>query len=55
MVNRIHLNRDAYKGDKNHGGVDNGTVVVLWKWNNGDNQKCCAALLLLCIINYMFF
>lgn len=32
MVNRIHLNRDAYKGDKNHGGVD---MALLLCFGNG--------------------
>lgn len=39
MVNNIHLNLDAFNGDKNQGGVHDGTVVVLWEWKKGDNQK----------------
>lgn len=39
MVNNIHLNMDAYHGDKNSGGVHDGTTIVLWQWNKGDNQR----------------
>lgn len=39
MVNNIYLNFDAFHGDKDHGGVHDGTTVVLWKWCNGDNQS----------------
>ncbi|EEF36956.1 conserved hypothetical protein [Ricinus communis] len=39
MVNNIHLNVDAFHGDKKSGGVHNGTTIVLWKWNKGDNQR----------------
>ncbi|KAM7250002.1 hypothetical protein ACFE04_021885 [Oxalis oulophora] len=38
MVNDIHLNVDAFHGDKKSGGVHDGTAIVLWKWNKGDNQ-----------------
>ncbi|XP_022156229.1 ricin B-like lectin R40G3 [Momordica charantia] len=38
MVNNIHLNVDAYHGDKYSGGVHDGTQIVLWKWKEGDNQ-----------------
>ncbi|MED6167807.1 hypothetical protein PIB30_006087 [Stylosanthes scabra] len=38
MVNNIRLNVDAYHGDKRSGGVRDGTPIVLWQWNNGDNQ-----------------
>ncbi|CAL0332939.1 unnamed protein product [Lupinus luteus] len=38
MVNNIHLNLDAYHGDKNSGSVHEGTTVVLREWNKGDNQ-----------------
>ncbi|XVE62646.1 hypothetical protein DITRI_Ditri06bG0135600 [Diplodiscus trichospermus] len=38
MVNNIGLNMDAFHGDKTSGGVHNGTTIVLWPWNNGDNQ-----------------
>ncbi|KAF7801504.1 ricin B-like lectin R40G3 [Senna tora] len=38
MVNNIHLNVDAFHGDKKSGGVHDGTTIVLWKWNKGDNQ-----------------
>ncbi|KAL1352485.1 hypothetical protein HN51_016479, partial [Arachis hypogaea] len=38
MVNNIRLNVDAYQGDKRSGGVHDGTTIVLWEWNNGDNQ-----------------
>ncbi|XP_068638275.1 ricin B-like lectin R40G3 [Aristolochia californica] len=39
MVNNILLNLDAFNGDKNHGGVHDGTVAVLWEWKKGDNQR----------------
>ncbi|KAL8466620.1 hypothetical protein ACS0TY_035607 [Phlomoides rotata] len=39
MVNNIRLNVDAFNGDKNHGGVHDGTAVVLWEWKKGDNQR----------------
>ncbi|KAB5512139.1 hypothetical protein DKX38_029167 [Salix brachista] len=38
MVNNIHLNVDAFHGDTKSGGVHDGTTIVLWKWNKGDNQ-----------------
>jgi hypothetical protein len=39
MVNNIHLNFDAFHGDKDHGGVHDGTTVVLWEWCKGPNQS----------------
>ncbi|XP_038979928.1 uncharacterized protein LOC103702207 [Phoenix dactylifera] len=39
MVNNIGLNFDAFHGDEDHGGVHDGTTVVLWKWLKGKNQK----------------
>lgn len=39
MVNNIRLNFDAFHGDKNHGGVKDGTILVLWEWLKGDNQR----------------
>ncbi|XP_011622435.1 ricin B-like lectin R40G3 [Amborella trichopoda] len=39
MVDNICLNLDAFHGDKNHGGVHDGTVAVLWEWTKGDNQR----------------
>ena len=39
MVNNIRLNIDAFNGDKNHGGVYDGTTIVLWEWKKGDNQR----------------
>ncbi|KAJ4764334.1 Ricin B-like lectin R40C1 [Rhynchospora pubera] len=39
MVNNIYLNFDALNGDKDHGGVRDGTGLVLWKWCEGDNQR----------------
>jgi hypothetical protein len=39
MVNNIYLNFDAFHGDKAHGGVHDGTEVVLWEWAKGDNQR----------------
>ncbi|CAN1233565.1 Ricin B-like lectin EULS3 [Linum perenne] len=38
MVNNIRLNVDAFHGDKKSGGVRDGTTIVLWQWNKGDNQ-----------------
>ncbi|OAY84119.1 hypothetical protein ACMD2_08321 [Ananas comosus] len=39
MVNNIYLNFDAFHGDKDHGGVKDGTKLVLWEWCEGDNQR----------------
>lgn len=39
MVNNIRLNFDAFHGDKDHGGVHDGTTVVLWSWAKGKNQR----------------
>ncbi|CAO2185238.1 unnamed protein product [Urochloa humidicola] len=39
MVNNIYLNFDALHGDKDHGGVRDGTTLVLWDWCEGDNQR----------------
>lgn len=39
MVNNIRLNVDAFHGDKKSGGVHDGTTIVLWEWNKGDNQR----------------
>ncbi|XP_073142318.1 ricin B-like lectin R40G3 [Henckelia pumila] len=39
MVNNIKLNVDAFNGDANHGGVHDGTTIVLWEWKKGDNQR----------------
>ncbi|XAR68679.1 hypothetical protein NMG60_11003894 [Bertholletia excelsa] len=39
MINNIRLNVDAFHGDKNHGGVYDGTTIVLWEWKKGDNQR----------------
>ncbi|KAM1196631.1 hypothetical protein ACFX2I_008334 [Malus domestica] len=39
MVNNIHLNVDAFHGDKKSGGVHDGTTIVLWNKNKGDNQR----------------
>ncbi|XP_062113660.1 ricin B-like lectin EULS3 [Humulus lupulus] len=39
MVNNIRLNVDAFHGDKHSGGVHDGTTIVLWQWNKGDNQR----------------
>ncbi|KAL6986912.1 hypothetical protein U1Q18_012677 [Sarracenia purpurea var. burkii] len=39
MVNNIRLNVDAFNGDKNHGGVHDGTTILLWEWKKGDNQR----------------
>ena len=39
MVNNIYLNFDAFHGDKDHGGLHDGTAIALWKWCEGDNQR----------------
>ncbi|CAN6343203.1 unnamed protein product [Urochloa humidicola] len=39
MVNNIYLNFDAFHGVEEHGGIRDGTAVVLWEWNEGDNQS----------------
>ena len=39
MVNNTRLNFDAFHGDKDHGGVHDGTGVVLWEWCKGENQS----------------
>ncbi|KAH0470424.1 hypothetical protein IEQ34_000147 [Dendrobium chrysotoxum] len=39
MVNNISLNFDAFNGDEDHGGVHEGTVIVLWEWLKGKNQR----------------
>lgn len=38
-VTNIHLHLDACKGVKEYGGVHDGTEIILWEWNDGDNQK----------------
>ncbi|KMZ71010.1 hypothetical protein ZOSMA_18G01080 [Zostera marina] len=38
-VNDISLNFDAFNGDKDHGGVRDGTKLTLWDWWSGDNQQ----------------
>lgn len=39
MINNVRLNVDAYHGDSKSGGVRDGTLIVLWDWNKGDNQR----------------
>ncbi|MQL72904.1 hypothetical protein Taro_005239, partial [Colocasia esculenta] len=39
MVNNTSLNFDALHGDDDHGGVHDGTTVVLWEWWKGKNQR----------------
>lgn len=39
MVNNILLNFDAFNGDEDHGGVHDGTFIVLWEWVKGKNQR----------------
>ncbi|KAG9134880.1 hypothetical protein Leryth_001223 [Lithospermum erythrorhizon] len=39
MVNNIRLNVDALNGDPQHGGVHDGTKIVLWEWKKGPNQR----------------
>ncbi|XP_076930267.1 ricin B-like lectin R40G3 isoform X2 [Bidens hawaiensis] len=43
MVNHIKLNVDAWHGDKDHGGVRDGTKIYLYKWTEGDNQRWMTA------------
>ena len=38
MINNIRLNVDAFHDGKKSG-VHNGTVIGLWEWTKGDNQK----------------
>lgn len=38
MVNNIGLNLDAFQGDRNDGGIREGTSAMLWKWNKQENQ-----------------
>ncbi|XP_020219639.1 LOW QUALITY PROTEIN: ricin B-like lectin EULS3 [Cajanus cajan] len=39
MVNNIRFNMDACCGDKESGGTHDGTTIILWDWNHGDNQQ----------------
>ena len=39
MVNNIKLNVDAWNGDKNHGGVRDGTKIYLYEWKKDSNQR----------------
>lgn len=39
MVNNVRLNLDAFHGDEKSGGVHDGTTIVLWQWNKGNNQR----------------
>ncbi|KAH6788424.1 hypothetical protein C2S51_003430 [Perilla frutescens var. frutescens] len=39
MVSNIKLNVDAFNGDKKHGGVHDGTRIVLWEWKKDANQR----------------
>lgn len=43
MVNKIKLNLDAWNGDKDHGGVKDGTTVALWDWTKEENQRWTTA------------
>ncbi|KAL8245402.1 hypothetical protein R6Q59_011660 [Mikania micrantha] len=43
MVNNIKLNVDAWHGDKDHGGVRDGTNIYVYKWTKGDNQRWTTA------------
>lgn len=38
-VNNVALVLDAFNGDKDHGGVHDGTIVALYKCWKGDNQN----------------
>ncbi|XP_021741758.1 ricin B-like lectin R40G3 [Chenopodium quinoa] len=39
MVNNVHLVLDAFNGDKDHGGIHEGTIIALYKPWKGDNQN----------------
>ncbi|KAG6401002.1 hypothetical protein SASPL_137847 [Salvia splendens] len=39
MVNNIRLNFEALHGERHHGGVHDGTTVVLGEWKSGENQR----------------
>ncbi|VFR01355.1 unnamed protein product [Cuscuta campestris] len=39
MQNNVRLNMDALGGVKESGGIRDGTVVGVWEWNGGDNQR----------------
>ncbi|VFQ67349.1 unnamed protein product [Cuscuta campestris] len=43
MQNNVRLNMDALGGVKESGGIRDGTVVGVWEWNGGDNQRVVAA------------
>ncbi|KAK1314645.1 hypothetical protein QJS10_CPA06g00458 [Acorus calamus] len=38
MASNVRLSLDAFHGDKDHGGVRDGTTIVLWECWKGDNQ-----------------
>lgn len=60
MVNNVNLVMDAFNGDKDHGGIHEGTVIALFRPWKGDNQNqqwklyphCKFLLLLLSIASY---
>ncbi|XP_020272695.1 ricin B-like lectin R40C1 [Asparagus officinalis] len=39
MVNNIRLNFDAFHGDEDHGGLHDGTLMHLYEWFKGKNQR----------------
>uniref|UniRef100_A0A453A7S6 Agglutinin domain-containing protein n=1 Tax=Aegilops tauschii subsp. strangulata TaxID=200361 RepID=A0A453A7S6_AEGTS len=39
MASNIDLNFDAFHGDKDHGGVRDGTTLVLWEWCNVQGKE----------------
>lgn len=39
MVNNVNLVMDAFNGDKDHGGIHEGTVIALFRPWKGDNQN----------------
>ncbi|KAJ0857634.1 putative ricin B-like lectin [Helianthus annuus] len=43
VVNDIKRNVDAWNGDKDRGGVIDGTKIYLCKWTKGDNQRWTTA------------
>lgn len=58
MVNNIRLNMDAFHGDKRSGGVRDGTSIVAWQWNQGDNQlwkisRYCKFLPMVILVNFI--
>ncbi|CAH9144975.1 unnamed protein product [Cuscuta epithymum] len=39
LQNNVRLNMDAFGCVKESGGVHGGTIIGVWEWNGGDNQR----------------